>query len=136
MKLNLREQKFCEFGGKKISWKIQSQKMFQLPQSKFLKKKNKIQKIISREIFDADKIGDEIILRHWRAGDRFQPIGFSSAVKLQDFFTNEKIPRARRHNLILATTSRGEIFWIEGLRISENFRLMPKTKRPLVWNWD
>jgi tRNA(Ile)-lysidine synthetase-like protein len=46
-----------------------------------------------REIFDADKIGGKILLRHWRAGDRFQPIGLKSAAKLQDLFTNAKIPR-------------------------------------------
>ena len=86
------------------------------------------------EFFDADKIGGEIILRHWRAGDRFQPIGMKSAVKLQDFFVNAKIPMVRRRNLILATTVGGEIFWVEGLRIAEKFKLTPATKRQLVWN--
>jgi tRNA(Ile)-lysidine synthase len=90
---------------------------------------------IRREFFEADKIGDEIILRHWRAGDRFQPIGLKSATKLQDLFTNQKISRGRRHDLILATTAAGEIFWVEGLRISENFKLTPQTKRRLVWHW-
>jgi tRNA(Ile)-lysidine synthase len=90
---------------------------------------------IYREFFDADKIGNKIILRHWRAGDRFRPIALKSAVKLQDLFTNAKIPRERRRNLILATTLSGEIFWVEGLRISENFKITPKTKRLLVWHW-
>ena len=90
---------------------------------------------IYREFFDADKIGNKIILRHWRAGDRFRPIGLKSAVKLQDLFTNAKIPRERRRNLILATAENGEIFWVEGLRISENFKITPKTKRLLVWRW-
>ncbi|HEX7569422.1 MAG TPA: tRNA lysidine(34) synthetase TilS [Verrucomicrobiae bacterium] len=88
-----------------------------------------------REFFDADKIGGEIILRHWRAGDRFQPIGMRSAVKLQDLFVNAKIPAARRRALVLATTSAGEIFWVEGLRIGERFKLTPATGRQLVWNW-
>jgi tRNA(Ile)-lysidine synthase len=88
-----------------------------------------------REIFDAEKIGNKIILRHWRAGDRFLPIGLKSAVKLQDLFTNRKIPRERRRELILATTAVGEIFWVEGLRISENFKLTPQTKRRLAWRW-
>jgi tRNA(Ile)-lysidine synthase len=87
-----------------------------------------------REFFDAEKIGEKVILRHWRAGDRFQPIGFKSAVKLQDFFTNQKIPRNERHKLTVAE-AKGEIFWVEGLRISENFKLTPQTKRVLAWNW-
>ena len=112
-----------EFGGKKFGWKI-------LPQEKsaLLKKQNGL------EFFDADKIGSEIILRHWRAGDRFWPIGLKSAVKLQDLFMNAKIPAARRRNLILAATAAGEIFWVEGLRISEKFKLTSATKCQLVWN--
>ncbi|HTQ49640.1 MAG TPA: tRNA lysidine(34) synthetase TilS [Candidatus Acidoferrales bacterium] len=88
-----------------------------------------------REFFDADKIGGRITLRHWRAGDRFQPIGLKSAVKLQDLFTNRKIPRARRHHLVVAETDEGKIFWVQGLRMSEPFKLTPATKRRLVWRW-
>jgi tRNA(Ile)-lysidine synthase len=90
---------------------------------------------IEREFFDVDKIGGKIILRHWRAGDRFQPIGLKSAAKLQDLFTNAKIPGERRRELIVATTADSEIFWVEGLRISEKFKLTPKTKRRLLWRW-
>ena len=88
-----------------------------------------------REYFDADRIGGEIVLRHWRAGDRFQPIGLNSPVKLQDLFVNAKIPAARRRDLTLAATANGDIFWVEGLRISENFKLTPETKRRLIWRW-
>ncbi len=88
-----------------------------------------------RELFDADKVGGQITLRHWQAGDRFQPIGLKSAVKLQDLFTNQKIPRARRHNLIVAEASNGRVFWVEQLRMAEPFKLTPATKRRLVWRW-
>jgi tRNA(Ile)-lysidine synthase len=114
----------AEFAGTCLDWQFDRAKKFVRPQRK-----------TSREFFDADKVGNEIILRHWRAGDRFQPIGLKSAVKLQDLFTNAKIPRMRRSGLIVATTRRGEIFWVEGLRISENFRLTPRTKRRLIWRW-
>jgi tRNA(Ile)-lysidine synthase len=90
---------------------------------------------IQKEFFDADKIGNKIVLRHWRAGDRFQPIGLKSAAKLQDLFVNAKIPAARRRELVLAATAEGEIFWVEGLRIGERFKLTPQTKRTLVWKW-
>jgi len=87
------------------------------------------------EFFDADKIGGKIILRHWRTGDRFQPIGLKSPAKLQDLFVNAKIPAARRRTLVLATTAAGEIFWVESLRIGEHFKLTPATRRQLDWNW-
>jgi tRNA(Ile)-lysidine synthase len=86
------------------------------------------------EFFDADKIAKEIVLRYWRAGDRFQPIGLKAAVKLQDLFTNAKVPRECRHQLVVAEAA-GDIFWVEGLRISENFKLTQQTKRVLVWKW-
>ena len=112
------------FDGKKINWKI-------LPQKKFLRPTAKN----GLEFFDADRVGDEITLRHWRAGDRFQPIGLKSAVKLQDLLVNAKIPAARRRELILAATAVGEIFWVEGLRMGERFKLTPATKRQLFWRW-
>ena len=87
------------------------------------------------ESFDAGKVGGEIILRHWRAGDRFQPIGLKSSAKLQDLFVNAKIPATQRRKLVLATTATGEIFWVPGLRISERFKLDLPTKRALVWQW-
>ncbi|HUA67568.1 MAG TPA: tRNA lysidine(34) synthetase TilS [Candidatus Saccharimonadales bacterium] len=87
------------------------------------------------ELFDAEKVGGQIILRHWRPGDRFQPIGLKSAAKLQDLFVNQKISRARRHELIVAETASGKIFWVEELRIGEGFKLTPKTKRCLNWTW-
>jgi tRNA(Ile)-lysidine synthase len=111
------------FDGGKFSWIFSSGSRGRSPHKKQI------------EFFDADKIGGKIILRHWHSGDRFQPIGLKSPAKLQDLFTNAKIPRERRRNLILAATLAGEIFWVEGLRISENFKLTQQTKRQLVWHW-
>jgi tRNA(Ile)-lysidine synthase len=113
------------FDGMRIRWHSDTGRRFSVPG---VQKK-------AREFFDTDKIGNKITLRHWRAGDRFQPIGFKSASKLQDLFTNAKIPRARRHGLIVAEADNGEIFWVEGLRISENFKLTPRTRRRFIWRW-
>ena len=59
----------------------------------------------------------------------------ANEMKLQDFFTNAKVPRARRRELIVATTASGEIFWIEGLRIGERFKLDKAIQRRLKWKW-
>jgi len=87
------------------------------------------------EWFDADKIGMDAVLRHWQAGDRFQPSGLGASVKLQDLFINQKIPREHRHELVVAATASGEIWWVEGLRIGEKFKLTPATRRRLKWGW-
>jgi tRNA(Ile)-lysidine synthase len=87
------------------------------------------------EYFDADRIGGSVIVRHWQPGDRFQPIGMPAAVKLQDLFTNLKVSRDKRHGLVVASTASGEIFWVEGVRIGEKFKIGPSTKRRLKWSW-
>jgi tRNA(Ile)-lysidine synthase len=109
------------FGGLRLSWEIKEAGDF-APEANV-------------EYFDADKVGEKVWLRHWQPGDRFQPIGTRSARKLQDLFTNMKVPRAQRHRRVVAATARGELFWVEGLRMSEGFKLGPKTVRRLKWRW-
>lgn len=87
------------------------------------------------EYFDAERVGGRICLRHWQPGDRFQPLGMGAPTKLQDFFTKQKVPRALRHNLVLAEIRPGAVFWVEGLRIAEPFKVTAKTRRWLRWTW-
>jgi hypothetical protein len=58
-----------------------------------------------------------------------------SAVKLQDFFTSQKVPRERRHQVVLAVSADNQVFWVEGMRISERFKLTTATNRRLQWRW-
>lgn len=112
------------FDGMEVRWRIASNKRARWP--KFS---------AGSEWFDADKVGRAVVLRHWRPGDRFQPAGMSQPVKMQDLFTNLKIPRHHRHRLVVAAIASGEIWWVEGLRISERFKLTATTQRRLRWSW-
>ena len=114
-----------EFGGAVIRWRIQPRQSVARPRAGS-----------GREFFDADKVGSPIHLRHWQPGDRFQPIGMARLVKLQDFFTNHKVPVGSRRRLIVATTEAGEVFWVEGMRISERFKLSEQTISRLQWRWE
>ena len=87
------------------------------------------------EYFDADVLGRSILLRHWRPGDRFHPVGFGGPVKVQDLFTNDKTPAEERHRRVLAVRPDGQIFWIQGLRIGELAKVRAKTKRIVKWSW-
>ena len=113
-----------EFDGARIGWRIKARKGVGQPKAG-----------VRGELFDADQVGMVIRLRHWRPGDRFQPIGMACPVKLQDFFTNQKVPRDRRRRLIVAAAANGEVFWVEGMRISERFKLTKWTIRCLQWRW-
>ena len=80
-----------------------------------------------QEFFDFSATGSTIVFRHWREGDHFQPIGMGHSQKLQDIFINQKVLKNRRHQLWLAEDQKGEIFWVQDLRISEKHKLYPST---------
>ncbi len=87
------------------------------------------------EIFDADQAGPALTIRHWQPGDRFQPIGRNSPVKLKTLFINAKIPNAEKRSRILAVNEHGKILWVEGLRIGDAAKTCPQTQRYLLWKW-
>ena len=87
------------------------------------------------EFFDADAVGKTVWLRHWQPGDRFWPIGMVSSVRLQDWFTNQKIPVEERRCRVLAEAESGDLFWVENLRISERFKLTQATENVLRLTW-
>jgi tRNA(Ile)-lysidine synthase len=123
-RLNLKASGVVLLGGLEVSWNFAQGQGVDRPKP-----------VPQCEFFDAERVGATVVLRHWRPGDRFQPIGMKAAVKLQDWFTNQKIPATRRRELLLATTATGEIFWVEGLRIGEGFKLTKTTRKVLVWRW-
>jgi len=123
-RVDLGKKGTARMGDVEISWRI-------VP----WKGRGKPQTMRGRGCFDAAKVGSKITLRHWRPGDRFQPIGMSSAVKLQDLFTNQKVPRQRRRQLVLGVNRAGEVFWVEGMRISEKFKVTDWTNSCLQWRW-
>lgn len=108
-----------------IQWQSRSEDGAELPAAR----------LPNCECFDATKVGRRIVLRHWRAGDRFQPIGMATPVKLQDLFAAARVPRAQRHERVVAVAENGALFWVEGLRMSEEFKLDKKTVRRLKWRW-
>jgi tRNA(Ile)-lysidine synthase len=108
----------------RLTWQIRDQRGLKL-----------LKKSPGTESFDADKVGPVAVIRHWRPGDRFQPIGFKELAKLQDLFVNQKVPRDVRRHLLVAATANGDLFWVEGLRISERFKLTENTNRRLQWRW-
>ncbi len=124
LQLTLTDKGDSFFGGVRFSWDIESKPGMGLPRSK-----------AGVEYFDADQLGGHILLRHWRPGDRFRPIGMGSCVKLQDWFVNQKVARVVRAKLVVGQVAGGEIFWVEDQRIAEHFKLTKRTIRRLQWRW-
>jgi len=113
------------FGSRTINWKL-------TPAPRRFIKPSRSNGV---EVFDAEKVGSLVRLRHWQAGDRFQPLGMSASVKLQDWFVNRKVPMERRRQLVVAEAADGRIFWVEGERIGEQFKLDKASRQRLKWQW-
>ena len=90
--------------------------------------KTKPQKIEGLETADLEKTGTNFILRHWQKGDKFKLLGCTFEKKLQDIFTNKKIDISERHYRLVAETKDNQIFWVEGLPISEKYKVTEETK--------
>ncbi len=84
------------------------------------------------EHLDAQVVGAEVVLRHWRPGDRFQMLGRKRTSKLQDLFVNRKVPATVRRQLAVGETAAGQVFWVEGLPPGETFKVTAATRRILA----
>jgi len=84
-------------------------------------------------ILDYDKLKGELEVRQFREGEYFRPLGMMKPKKLSDFFIDRKVPRALRMEIPLLLCS-GEIAWVIGEEISEQFKL-DRTTRQAVKLW-
>jgi tRNA(Ile)-lysidine synthase len=66
-------------------------------------------------------LGETLLVRAWRHGDRMQPAGLDGTKTLQDVFTDQKVPREERERVPIVESG-GEIAWVAGLAIGEGFR--------------
>jgi tRNA(Ile)-lysidine synthase len=83
-------------------------------------------------LFDADRFSEPLLIRAWQAGDRFSPHGMQGkSKKLQDFFTDQKVPRHERAKVPLLVAPEG-ILWVVGMRQDDRFVVRARTARCLV----
>lgn len=86
-----------------------------------------------RILVDADQVSRPLMVRNWLPGDRFHPSGMGGqSKKLQDFFTDLKIPIAVRSRIPLVVAPEG-ILWVVGYRQDERWAPTATTKRWLVF---
>ncbi len=79
--------------------------------------------LLAEASFDAERVGDSpITVRSFEPGDRMEPLGMEGSRKLQDIFTDLKIPKARRSS-VPVVVCRGEIIWIPGYRIDRKWKV-------------
>lgn len=84
----------------------------------------------TRQVLDAEAASDGLAVRRWTAGDRFTPLGMNGSRKLQDYFTDLRLPRRERvRQLLLVSGER--ILWVVGRAVDAGAAVGPGTKRVL-----
>ncbi|MFY0685552.1 MAG: tRNA lysidine(34) synthetase TilS [Cyclobacteriaceae bacterium] len=72
-----------------------------------------------------------LIIRKWKLGDSFVPLGMKGRKKVSDFLVDEKIPRILKQD-VHVVESDGQICWIVSQRIDDRFKVTDKTHNVLT----
>ena len=82
-------------------------------------------------VFDKNTLKYPLLLRKYREGDYFYPIGMKGKKKLSKFFKDQKYSTLDKENQWLLC-SEEQIVWVVGQRVDTRFAATPETRNSLI----
>ena len=77
---------------------------------------------------DGGKLKFPIVLRKWKHGDKFRPLGMRNMKKLSDFFIDAKLSLIDKERCWVMVSG-GQIVWVVGQRIDDRFKITSDTTK-------
>lgn len=81
-------------------------------------------------VLDLDSINGDLYVRNWLPGDKIHPLGLGGSKKVQDIFSDLKIPKADRDRIPVIVDSE-KIVWVAGVSMSESVKVTQETNKYL-----
>ena len=75
---------------------------------------------------DYDKLVFPLVLRKWKYGEYFMPLGMDSLKKLSDFFIDKKLSISEKEKTWILSLGK-DIIWVIGMRLDERFKITDDT---------
>jgi tRNA(Ile)-lysidine synthase len=83
-------------------------------------------------VLEAGRLIGPLSVRNRRPGDRIRPLGLHGRKKLQDLFVDAKVKRAERDSTPIVVDSAGQILWVPGHALAEEFRVTDRTRAVVI----